>query len=117
MLTKKLLFLTLLATTSIALSCSKKNPEPECGCNSDTELVITNARAVYEGKGIFTFPVPAASYNMSAVACDADSAWVKSASSNAPNYTISGNVKRACAPGPTVMILIPPMEITAIRKD
>jgi hypothetical protein len=114
---KKLLLLTILAATSAAISCSKDDLQPDCGCEAPTLLILKNKRAVHEGAGLFTFTHPITLNQASAWACDADSLWARSANREIPDYTISGNLKKACFVGPTVMIVYPSIEITAIKKD
>ncbi|WP_353719738.1 hypothetical protein [Dyadobacter sp. 676] len=114
---KRLLLPALVTTVSLALSCSKNEPEPRYGCNGDTEMTITDVRAVYHGKGYFSFDLGAPYGQSSAWACQVDSAWAKSDDPKVPNYTISGNIKKVRFVGPTVTVVYPPIEITAIRKD
>ncbi len=113
----KKLVLTLLIVTSAAFSCSKKDPQPDCGCDGPTVLVLKNTRAVHESAGLFTFTHPITLNKISAWACNADSLWAKSANTEIPDYTISGNLKKECFFGPTLMIVHPSIEITSIKKD
>lgn len=114
---KNLLLSALLIAFSAVLFCCKKDPEPDCGCEGPNMLVIKNTRAVHEGAGLFTFTHPVTLNKTSAWACDADSLWAKSENKDVPDYTISGNLKKECFFGPTIMIVFPSIEITAIRKD
>ncbi|PSL23549.1 hypothetical protein [Dyadobacter jiangsuensis] len=114
---KKLLTNASLTILSLALFCCEKDPQPDCGCDGPAVLVLKNTRAVHEGAGLFTFTHPITLNKTSAWACDADSLWAKSANSEVPDYTISGNLKKECFFGPTLMIVYPPIDITAIKKD
>jgi len=114
---KKLIQLAVLVAASAAISCSKENLQPDCGCQGPTVLILKNTRAVHEGAGLFTFTHPITLNQTSAWACDADSLWAKSANREIPDYTISGNLKKGCSFGPTFAIVFPSIEITAIQKD
>lgn len=114
---KKLLLLALLAATSAAISCSKEDLQPDCGCKGPNVLILKNKRAVHEGAGLFTFTHPITLNKISAWACDADSLWARSANREIPDYTISGNLKKECIVGQTLVIVYPSIEITAIQKD
>jgi len=114
---KKLLLPVILIGFSVALFSCKKDPEPDCGCEGPTMLIIKNTRAVYEGGGLFTFTHPITLNQTSAWACYVDSTWAKSENRNVPDYTINGNLKKECFFGPTLMIVFPSIEITAISKD
>lgn len=114
---KKLVLLAVLAATFATISCSKKDPQPDCGCDGPTMLVLKNTRAVHEGAGLFTFTHPITLNKISAWTCDADTLWAKSANTEIPDYTISGNLKKECIVGQTLMIVFPSIEITAIKKD
>ncbi|SEJ61971.1 hypothetical protein SAMN05216327_11494 [Dyadobacter sp. SG02] len=114
---KKLFVLFAVCATSIILSCSKDDPQPDCGCEGPTLLVLKNTRAVHESAGLFTFTHPITLSKTSAWACDVDSLWAKSENNGIPDYTISGNLKKECFFGPTSMIVFPSIEITAIKKD
>jgi hypothetical protein len=111
-LPQKLLILCL----AMAMSC-EKSPGPDCGCDGPNVLVLKNTRAVHEGAGLFTFRHPLTDMETSAWACDGDSTWKKSANREIPDYTISGNLKKECTVGQTLMIIYPGIEITAIQKD
>ena len=113
---KKLLLLTFITATALAVSCSKKDPEPRYGCGGDTELTVTNVEAVYHGKGFFTFNAGAPYGESAAWACKVDSSWVVSDDQKKANYIISGNIKKSRFIGPTVVAVYPPIEITAIHK-
>lgn len=112
---KKLLLFIIIIATSVALSCSKKDPEPRYGCDGDTEMTITDVSAVYLGNGYFSFDLGAPYGQSSAWACKTDSTWLKSDDPKVPNYTISGNIKKVRFIGPTLLAVYPPIEITAIR--
>ncbi|GGM91240.1 hypothetical protein GCM10010967_25360 [Dyadobacter beijingensis] len=117
---KNLLSLTLVAALGVAVSgCKKEDPNPDCGCEGPTVKVIKNTRAVHEGGGLFSFEFtePGTQRKLIAWACNADTTWAKSANREVPDYTISGNLKKECFFGPTFIIIYPPIEITAIRKD
>lgn len=114
---KKLQTNALLIVISVALSCCKDDPQPDCGCDGPTVLVLKNTRAVHESAGLFTFTHPITLNKISAWACDADSLWARSANREIPDYTISGNLKKVCFVGPTLIIVYPSIEITAIKKD
>ncbi|MCF0069871.1 hypothetical protein LZD49_05265 [Dyadobacter sp. CY261] len=114
---KKLLLLTFIITTSLAISCSKKDPEPRYGCEGDTELTVTHVQAVYQGNGFFTFDAGAPYGASGAWACKVDSGWVKSDDPKKTNYIISGNIKKVRFIGPTLIAVYPPIEITAIHKN
>lgn len=105
-----------LISLTVLFSC-KKDPGPDCGCDGPTVLVLKNTRAVHEGAGLFTFRDPRTNLETSAWACNGDSAWARSANREVPDYTISGHLKKECFFGPTLMIVFPGIEITAIRKD
>lgn len=113
---KKLLSFTVFMATSFAFSCSKEDPKPDCGCDGPTMLILKNTPAVHEGAGLFTFKDPTTLNKITAWACDPDSTWAKSENRESPDYTIAGNLKKACFFGPTVMIIYPSIDITAISK-
>lgn len=114
---KKLPLYTFLAAISATISCSKKDPHPDCGCDGPTVLVLKNTRAVHEGAGLFTFTHPVTLDKISAWTCDADSLWAISKNRDIPDYTLSGNLKKECTVGQTLTIVFPSIEITAIKKD
>lgn len=107
----------LLTAVFTMLFCKKTDPEPDCGCDGPTEVQLRNVRAVHEGAGLFTFQDPRTHFKVSAWACDADSAWAPSADRELPNYTLSGNLKKACSPGPTFTIVFPSIDLSEVRKD
>ncbi|SDF40270.1 hypothetical protein SAMN04487996_110209 [Dyadobacter soli] len=109
--------LVCIITLAALFSCKKKDPEPDCGCDGPTVLILKNTRASHEGAGIFTFTHPVNLAKITAIACSPDSIWTKSASSDIPNYTIAGNLKKECFFGPTNMVVFPAIEITEIKKD
>lgn len=114
---KKLQFSTLLIALSFVLFCCKDDPQPDCGCDGPAVLVLKNIRAVHEGAGLFTFTHPITLDKTSAWACDGDSLWAKSENRDVPDYTISGNLKKECSSWPTLTIVLPSIEITAVKKD
>jgi len=114
---KKLLTNALLIVISTAFFHCKDDPQPDCGCEGPTLLVLKNTRAVHEGAGLFTFTHPITLNKVSAWACDVDTLWAKTENREIPDYTISANLKKECFFGPSLVIVFPSMEITAIKKD
>jgi len=102
---------------AIAFSCSKHDPQPDCGCQGPNVLILKNIRAVHESAGLFTFTHPITLDKISAWACDVDSLWARSANNSIPDYTISGYLKKECVVGQTLMIVFPAIDITEIKKD
>lgn len=116
---KKIAVYSLILFVSLAFSCHKKEPEPDCGCEGSTVKKIENARAVYFGSGYFS--VLGDDANKSSypylLACKIDSTWQKSTDFKVADYTISGKMKLVCPTDFTLTAQPSPMEITTIKKD
>lgn len=50
---QKMLGYAALLTTSLMISCEKKDPEPDCGCDSEQIGFLTETNAHYRGSGLF----------------------------------------------------------------
>jgi hypothetical protein len=115
--TKSISYFTLAALLA-TLSCNKKDPVPECGCDANPFKSVKNVRASYLGEGGFKISgTDEANPNMFGYACEIDPSWQKSADPNIPDYTISGDFKSPCLFGPTMTIVIPHLKVTSIQKD
>jgi hypothetical protein len=116
---KKIALYSLTLFFSVALSCKKKEPDPDCGCEGSTVKRIENARAVYYGSGLFSVLQKdggqSSYYYLHS--CKIDSTWQKSPDSQVTDYTVSGNMKSVCFTGPTLTAQPNPLEITNIKKD
>ena len=106
----------ILVTT--VLSCHKKDPVPDCGCDAVKFENIENVRASYNGQGIFSiFPTSDTIPSSAVISCNIDTSWQRSKNYKMADYTISGNVKSSCFTGETFMAVPPNIDITSIKRD
>ncbi|TLV02943.1 hypothetical protein [Dyadobacter luticola] len=103
---------------SLAFSCKKKNPEPECGCDGKPFKQVANLEATYHGHGNFTIydTSDSTSARTGAVACEVDSTWQKAENYKVRNYIISGDLKSTCYSGESLVAIPPYITITSITK-
>ncbi|WAC14204.1 hypothetical protein [Dyadobacter pollutisoli] len=116
---KLLPYLTITAL-AFALSCNRKDPAPDCGCEGHAYKHLENAEASYLGHGGFIlFDTKDTAFKIWASACEIDSSWQKSEKIGeilSRDYILSGDFKSACFMGPTLVAVPPFIQVTSIKK-
>ena len=113
--TIRLLNYSALIAVSLLLSCSKKVPEPDCGCESKQIGFLAETKAQYKGDGIFIV-YDSGQYQKLSVytVCEINSSWKKSGT-EVYDYKISGYYKKQCIEPDIIPLFTDnPLEISSI---
>ena len=88
-----------LAAINLLLSCTKKEPEPDCGCESKKIIgQVIQGKARYAGEGRF-YVIDEGAFEVQRLftACNIDPNWTIS-KQGITDYVISGRYKEQCLP-------------------
>ncbi|MBB5281889.1 hypothetical protein HNQ92_000010 [Rhabdobacter roseus] len=87
----------LVAAMGAVLSCEKKEPEPDCGCEGTYSRTIDSLIVHHAGNGLFVARNPENnSPEWLFSACQEDTSWVVSTSEAPYYYLVSGQEKVQC---------------------
>ena len=104
-----------------ALSCKDKDKDPnaDCGCDGSTSKVVENVKGSYTGNNGFVLYISYESNTVSRAyvsACNiADTLKITPDAQN-PDYIISGNIKKGCFQGESLILIPSPFEIKSIKS-
>ena len=105
-----------LLALGLMLACAKKEPEPDCGCESKDIGFLPETNAEYGGNGLFeVYNVNANTMSRFYTVCDYDPSWKLSERGNY-DYRISGYYKSQCLipPNRTIFVTNNPLGISSI---
>ena len=92
----RLLGYAALLAIAMMLSCAKKEPEPDCGCESEQIGFLPETNAQYKGDGIFLVYNTDQYQRLSLyTVCKVDPSW-KNSETDSYDYKISGYYKKQC---------------------
>lgn len=112
---QKMLGYAALLTTSMILSCEKKVPEPDCGCDSEQIGFLTETSAQYRGEGLFMVYDTNQFQRLSLyTVCDYSPSW-KISKMEVYDYIISGYYMKQCL-DPEIIPLVynNPLKVSSI---
>lgn len=118
---RNFLFTSFLSFFITALpSCKDSSPSESCGCEGKTIKSVKNLDAVYVGNGYFHIKgtdesKPEILYTFQS--CDIMSGSLEvSLEQMVPNYILSGDIKKSCFSGETLVAITPNISITELKK-
>ena len=115
----QLYFVCLLLITALSCKNKDKDPNADCGCGGSTRKVVENVKGSYTGNNGLLLRIsyePNTASETYVNACNISDTLKITPDIKNPDYIISGNIKKDCFYGETLIAVPSAFEVKSIKS-